>query len=109
MLQFLALRSLHDIALTFARYIVLPRRRQRCAGFVDAACLDSGCRRHLALPGAHLADQRCGKTNALIILLYLTPRSELASNISASAIISLHRRCAPDTLIDEADSFREGQ
>jgi hypothetical protein len=30
--------------------------------------------------------KRCGKTSALIILLYLTPRSELASNISPSAL-----------------------
>jgi putative DNA primase/helicase len=37
--------------------------------------------------------KRCGKTNVLILLYYLTPRSELASNISAAA---LFRRGAPD-------------
>ena len=49
--------------------------------------------------------KRCGKTTVLIILLYLTPRSELASNISASAIFRYIEDVRPTLLIDEADSF----
>jgi hypothetical protein len=30
--------------------------------------------------------KRCGKTSMLILLMYLTPKSELASNISPSAL-----------------------
>ena len=41
----------------------------------------------------------------LIILLYLTPRSELASNISPSALFRYVEEIRPTLLIDEADSF----
>src|SRR5262249_6306993 len=49
--------------------------------------------------------KRCGKTSVLIILYYLTPRSELASNISASALFRYIEVVRPTLLIDEADSF----
>jgi putative DNA primase/helicase len=48
--------------------------------------------------------KRCGKTSALIILLYLTPRSELASNISPSAVFRYVELAHPTLLMDEADS-----
>src|SRR5262249_51366416 len=49
--------------------------------------------------------KRCGKTSVLILLLYLTPRSELASNISPSALFRYVQESHPTLLIDEADSF----
>jgi putative DNA primase/helicase len=49
--------------------------------------------------------KRCGKTTILIILYYLTPRSELASNISPSALFRYVEDVQPTLLIDEADSF----
>jgi putative DNA primase/helicase len=49
--------------------------------------------------------KRCGKTNVLILLYYLTPRSELASNISAAALFRYIEQMRPTLLIDEADSF----
>ena len=49
--------------------------------------------------------KRCGKTNVLILLMYLTPRSELASNISPSALFRYVEHVKPTLLIDEADSF----
>jgi putative DNA primase/helicase len=96
---------LSDIAQMFARYIVLPK------GAGDALALwvlhawtaDAGD----ISPFMVLISptKRCGKTNVLIILLYLTPRSELASNISASAIFRYIEDVRPTLLIDEADSF----
>jgi hypothetical protein len=47
--------------------------------------------------------KRCGKTSVLILLYYLTPRSELASNISPSAIFRYIEEMRPTLLIDEAD------
>src|SRR5262249_56004212 len=47
----------------------------------------------------------CGKTTVLIILCYLTPRSELASNVSPSALFRYIEETRPTLLIDEADSF----
>jgi hypothetical protein len=49
--------------------------------------------------------KRCGKTSLLTILYYLTPRSELASNISPSAVYRYIEDVRPTLLIDEADSF----
>jgi putative DNA primase/helicase len=49
--------------------------------------------------------KRCGKTSMLILLMYLTPRSELASNISPSALFRYIEHVQPTLLIDEADSF----
>src|SRR5262249_25407065 len=49
--------------------------------------------------------KRCGKTSVLILLQYLTPRSELASNISAAALFRYIEKEHPTLLIDEADSF----
>jgi putative DNA primase/helicase len=49
--------------------------------------------------------KRCGKTNVLILLHYLTPRSELASNISAAALFRYIEEVRPTLLIDEADAF----
>jgi hypothetical protein len=49
--------------------------------------------------------KRCGKTSVLIILFYLTPKSELASNITASSLFRYIEEVRPTLLIDEADSF----
>jgi putative DNA primase/helicase len=49
--------------------------------------------------------KRCGKTNVLILLYYLTPRSELASNISAAALFRYIEEVRLTLLIDEADAF----
>ena len=49
--------------------------------------------------------KRCGKTSVLIVLYFLTPRSELSSNITASALLRYIEDVRPTLLIDEADSF----
>ena len=49
--------------------------------------------------------KRCGKTSLLILIYWLTPRSELASNISPSAIFRYIEDQRPCLLIDEADTF----
>jgi putative DNA primase/helicase len=96
---------LDDLKATFERYIVLP------AGAADASALwtlhswtmDAGD----VSPFLVLVSptKRCGKTSMLILLMYLTPRSELASNISPSALFRYIEDIRPTLLIDEADSF----
>jgi putative DNA primase/helicase len=49
--------------------------------------------------------KRCGKTSVLILLYFLTPKSELASNITAAALFRYIEAARPTLLIDEADSF----
>jgi len=49
--------------------------------------------------------KRCGKTSVMILLQYLTPPSELASNITDPALFRYIEAVRPTLLIDEADSF----
>ena len=49
--------------------------------------------------------KRCGKTSVMILLTYLTPRSELASNLSTASIFRYIEAAHPTLLIDEGDSF----
>jgi hypothetical protein len=49
--------------------------------------------------------KRCGKTSVLILMYFLTPRSELSSNITAPALFRYIEDVRPTLLIDEADSF----
>jgi len=96
---------LESIKRVFKRYIVLPKGTGTAlalwtlhAWTMDAA--DISPFMVLVSP-----TKRCGKTSVLIVLYYLTPRSELASNISASALFRYVEEVRPTLLIDEADSF----
>jgi putative DNA primase/helicase len=89
----------------FEKYIVLPAGAGDALALwvVHAWTMDAGdISPFLVLVSP---TKRCGKTSLLIVLLYLTPRSELASNISASAMFRYIETVRPTLLIDEADSF----
>jgi putative DNA primase/helicase len=96
---------LDGIRQVFRRYIVLPRGADDALALwtLHAWTMDAGD----ISPFVVLVSptKRCGKTNTLIVLQYLTPRSELASNISASALFRYIEDVRPTLLIDEADSF----
>jgi putative DNA primase/helicase len=87
------------------RYCVLPKHGDLAIGLwvLHAWTLDAcDITPFLALSSP---EKRCGKTRVLIVLYWLTPRSELASNISASALFRYVEDVCPTLLIDEADSF----
>jgi Protein of unknown function (DUF3631) len=96
---------LDDIKKIFCRYIVLPKGAGEALALwvLHAWTMDAG----EISPFMVLVSptKRCGKTNTMIVLLYLTPRSELASNISPSALFRYIQQVRPTLLIDEADSF----
>jgi putative DNA primase/helicase len=96
---------LADMRKEFERYIVLPPGAADTLSLwvLHAWTIDAGD----ISPFLVLASptKRCGKTSVLIVLCYLTPRSELASNISASALFRYVEEARPTLLIDEADSF----
>ena len=101
-----ALAALLDtIAAVFHRYIVLPKYAAEALALwiLHAWTFDAGD----ISPFVMLTSptKRCGKTSVLILLNWLTPRSELASNISPSAIFRYVEEHQPCLLIDEADSF----
>ena len=94
-----------DIRKEFEKYILLPPGAADALSLwvLHAWTIDAGD----ISPFLVLASptKRCGKTSVLIVLCYLTPRSELASNISASALFRYVEETRPTLLIDEADSF----
>jgi hypothetical protein len=96
---------LDSIVAVFNRYIVLPKYAAEALALwiLHAWTFDAGD----ISPFVVLTSptKRCGKTSVLILLNWLTPRSELASNISPSAIFRYIEEQQPCLLIDEADSF----
>jgi putative DNA primase/helicase len=98
-------KLLDDIKEMFCRYIVLPKGAPEAIALwtLHAWTMDAGD----VSPFLVLASptKRCGKTNTMTILLYLTPRSELASNISPSAVYRYIEETRPTLLIDEGDAF----
>ena len=98
-------KLLNDIERMFRRYIVLPKGAAEALALwtLHAWTMDAGD----VSPFMVLVSptKRCGKTSALIVLYYITPRSELASNISPSAMFRYIEDVRPTLLIDEADSF----
>jgi putative DNA primase/helicase len=93
---------LDDIEKVFRRYIVLPKGAAEALALwtLHAWTMDAGdISPFLVLVSP---TKRCGKTSVLIILYYVTPRSELASNISASAVFRYIQETRPTLLIDEA-------
>jgi putative DNA primase/helicase len=96
---------LDDIEQVFNRYIVLPEGAGIALALwtLHAWTADAGdISPFLVLISP---TKRCGKTNTLIVLYYLAPRSELASNITPSALFRYIEDVRPTLLIDEADSF----
>src|SRR5262249_48483041 len=75
-----------DIEGMFRRYIVFPKGAAETFALwtLHAWTMDAGD----VSPFLVLVSptKRCGKTSVLIVLYYITPRSELASNISPSAL-----------------------
>jgi putative DNA primase/helicase len=96
---------LDAIQRVFQKYIVLPKGAGVAFALwtLHAWTMDAGdISPFLVLVSP---TKRCGKTSAMIVIYYLTPRSELASNITASALFRYVEEIRPTLLLDEADSF----
>jgi len=96
---------LDDLCAVFRKYIYAPPSVSEAAALwvLHAWTIDAGD----ISPFFVLVSPTkcCGKTSMLILCVYLTPRSELASNISPSALFRYVELIKPTLLIDEADSF----
>src|SRR5262245_38908987 len=96
---------LDAIKQVFRRYIVLPKDADIALALwvLHAWTMDAGD----ISPFMVLVSptKRCGKTSVLILLYFLTPKSELAANITASSLFRYIEAVRPTLLIDEADSF----
>jgi putative DNA primase/helicase len=98
-------KLLDELTATFERYVVLPRYATQALALwvLHSWTLDaSEVSPFMVLKSPAM---RCGKTTVLILLQFLTPNSELASNISPAAIFHYIEQHRPTLLIDEADTF----
>lgn len=97
-----------EIVDLFNDYLVLPEG----AAFALAAWTIHTYAHDLASVSPILAiispDKRCGKTTLLTLLAELVYRPLLASNLSASSLFRLIEGERPTCLIDEADTFLQG-
>ena len=98
-------KLLNDLVAIFTRYVILPKRAAEALALwvVHAWAFDAWDISPFMVIIS--PEKRCGKTTVLIILQFLTPRSELASNISAAAVFRYVEDERPTLLIDEADTF----
>jgi putative DNA primase/helicase len=96
---------LNNLRHVFRRYVVLPKGADIALPLwvLHAWTMDAGDVSPLMLLVS--PTKRCGKTSVLILLYFLTPRSELSSNITAPALFHYIEEVRPTLLIDEADSF----
>jgi putative DNA primase/helicase len=96
---------LNTLGQVFRRYIVLPKGADIALPLwvLHAWTVDAGDISPLMVLVS--PTKRCGKTSVLIVLYFLTPRSELSSNITAPALFRYIEDVRPTLLIDEADSF----
>jgi putative DNA primase/helicase len=96
---------LNNLRQVFRRYVVLPKGADIALPLwvLHAWTMDAGDISPLMVLVS--PTKRCGKTSVLILLYFLTPRSELSSNITAPALFRYIEEVRPTLLIDEADSF----
>jgi putative DNA primase/helicase len=96
---------LNNLRRVFRRYVVLPKGADIALPLwvLHAWTMDAGDISPLMVLVS--PTKRCGKTSVLIVLYFLTPRSELSSNITAPALFRYIEEVRPTLLIDEADSF----
>jgi putative DNA primase/helicase len=96
---------LNNLRQVFRRYVVLPKGADIALPLwvLHAWTIDAGDISPLMVLVS--PTKRCGKTSVLILLYFLTPRSELSSNITAPALFRYIEDVRPTLLIDEADSF----
>ena len=96
---------LDQIRSVFRRYIVLPPGADiALALWVLHAWTHEVCEISPILC-LQSPTKRCVKTNVMILVHYLAPRSELAANVSTASIFRYIEAMHPTLLIDEADSF----
>jgi putative DNA primase/helicase len=99
---------LNEIRTVLSRHIVLPPHAAEAISLwvMHSWCLDVADISPFLVLSSPV--KRCGKTNLLILLRWLTCRSELASNITPAAMFRYIETHHPSLLIDEGDSFISG-
>ncbi|SEK08217.1 hypothetical protein MAA5396_04766 [Marinovum algicola] len=98
---------LHTLVTTIERFCVLPDH----AAPLIAAWIVHAWAHDAADISPVLAftspEKRCGKSTAMAVVHALSPKAEIAANITAAVLFRLIEKHKPTLLIDEADTFLE--
>jgi hypothetical protein len=99
------LNELHGL---FGRFVVLPQWAAETLALWTLHTYAFQFRDVSAYLGLESPEKRCGKTTLLTVLSELVNRPVVAANISSPALFRVIEEVRPTLLIDEADTFLQG-
>jgi hypothetical protein len=99
---------LDELEATLTRFVVLPQRAAETLALFALHTYAYELRDVTTYVGVESPEKRCGKTTLLTVLGELVNRPVMASNISSPAFFRVIQQTRPTLLIDEADTFLQG-
>jgi len=93
---------------TLTRFVVLPKWAAETLALFTLHTYAYELRDVTTYIGVESPEKRCGKTTLLTVLGELVNRPVMASNISSPAFFRVIQQTRPTLLIDEADTFLQG-
>ncbi len=99
------LNNLHGV---FGRFVVLPKWAAEALALWTLHTYAFQWRDVSTYLGLESPEKRCGKTTLLTVLSELVNRPVVAANISSPALFRVIEEMRPTLLIDEADTFLQG-
>ncbi|MGZ5517896.1 MAG: hypothetical protein ACXWJX_09395, partial [Limisphaerales bacterium] len=99
---------LDELAATLRRFVVLPNWGTEAMALWILHTYAFELRDVSAYVGIESPEKRCGKTTLLGLLSELVNRPVVAANISSPAFFRVIEETKPTLLIDEADTFLQG-
>ncbi len=99
---------LDAIRTLLSRFVVLPKWAAETLALWVVHTYGSELRDVTTYLGIESPDKGCGKTTLITVLTDLANRAMVASNISPSAFFRVIEELRPTLLIDEADTFLQG-
>jgi hypothetical protein len=99
---------LNDLRQVFARFVVLPKWTGEALALWTLHTYAFQWRDVSTYLSLESPEKRCGKTTLLTLLSELVNRPVVAANISSPALFRVIEEIRPTLLIDEADTFLQG-
>ena len=99
---------LNELRQVFVRFVVLPKWSAEALALWTLHTYAFHWRDVSAYLGLESPEKRCGKTTLLTVLSELVNRPLVAANISSPALFRVIEEIRPTLLIDEADTFLQG-
>src|SRR6266478_6604886 len=99
---------LDELARLLRRFLVLPKWGAETLALWTLHTYAFQLRNVSTYLGIESPEKQCGKTTLLTVLCELVHRPEVAANISSPAFFRVIEETQPTLLIDEADTFLQG-